>query len=44
MSDNQEKHWVCNTCGGKGCDYCHNGWGCDGPDCPKCKRFGPPKK
>ena len=40
----EETHWVCNECGGKGCDYCHNGWGCNGPDCKKCKRLGRPKK
>jgi len=38
----KEYHWVCNECGGKGCDDCHNGWGCNGPDCEKCKRLGEP--
>ena len=38
----KEYHWVCNECGGKGCDYCHNGWGCNGPGCEKCKRLGEP--
>ena len=44
-----QSHPVCNTCGGKGCDVCHNGWACiDDPnyelahlhedeECNKCK-------
>ena len=35
-------HWVCRKCGGKGCDYCHKGWECEGPG-KKCKIFGPIK-
>tara|TARA_B100000965_G_scaffold242218_1_gene203302 strand:+ start:788 stop:1006 length:219 start_codon:yes stop_codon:yes gene_type:complete len=38
----KEYHWVCNECGGKGCNDCHNGWGCNGPECEKCKRLGEP--
>ena len=42
-------HPVCNECGGKGCDVCHDGWACiDDPnykyadshldeECNKCK-------
>ena len=43
-----ESHPVCNKCGGKGCDVCHNGWACidnpsyelahlhEGEKCNKC--------
>ena len=41
MSD--KSHIVCNRCGGKGCDYCHKGWECEGSNCQKCKIFGPIK-
>ena len=29
MSD--RSHTVCIRCGGKGCDFCHKGWECEGP-------------
>ena len=35
-----ESHVVCGKCGGKGCDFCHKGWECEGPNCKKCKIFG----
>ena len=38
----KEYHYVCNSCGGKGCDDCHGGWGCNGPSCEKCERLGEP--
>ena len=39
-----KSHAVCTKCGGKGCDICHKGWECEGPDCKKCIIFGPIKK
>jgi hypothetical protein len=30
-------HPVCNECGGKGCEKCHNGWECTGEGCNKCE-------
>ena len=30
-------HPVCNKCGGKGCELCHNGWECTGAECNKCE-------
>ena len=42
MSD-KSSHAVCNGCGGRGCESCHKGWECEGPNCKKCKIFGPIK-
>ena len=39
MSSKEQYHAVCNECGGKGCDVCHNGWQCTMDDigiCNKC--------
>lgn len=36
----EKSHVVCNECGGKGCDYCHKGWECEGTGCKKCIIFG----
>ena len=41
MSD--KSHVICTKCGGKGCNYCHKGWECEGPNCQKCIVFGPIK-
>ena len=32
-----DSHPVCNECGGKGCEKCHNGWECIGEGCNKCE-------
>jgi len=32
-----DSHPVCNECGGRGCEKCHNGWECIGEGCNKCE-------
>lgn len=35
----EQKHIVCNNCGGKGCEVCHSGWECTMTEfgiCNKC--------
>ena len=37
---NEQKHIVCNKCGGKGCEVCHSGWECTIEEygiCNKCE-------
>ena len=36
MKRERNSHSVCNECGGKGCDICHDGWECIGEGCNKC--------
>ena len=34
----EQYHAVCNECGGKGCDECHDGWQCTMEDIGKCNK------
>ena len=34
----EQYHAVCNECGGKGCDICHDGWECTMDEIGKCNK------
>ena len=34
----EQYHAVCNYCGGKGCDECHDGWQCTMDTIGKCNK------
>ena len=38
MSSKEQYHAVCDECGGKGCDVCHDGWQCTMDDIGSCNK------